>query len=291
MNDLVHRLRSGPDSTPATSRAARMATLAALSAAVMLSACGGGGGDSGLPTPSLAPSPTPVPTPAPTPAPKPAPPPAPTPVAAPMLGSCPAFASTAVFNTRIDDTTRFRALATSTAWIGAIGGSVALHADWGVGVDQSAADHYGLPLNLLAAGTPETDWPSIAFGAGTTPDESDCAVANTSGGFDVVRERLRIHRHECGDGRCAVRCQLVRGELVGRVAGRRRERRSVRRALVEGLSRRRTGCLARRCARVDVRSRLEIAVQACGDFACFSCTVAGRIAAVATVGIDAPDAY
>ena len=105
-----------------------------------------------------------------------------------MLGSCPSFLSTAVFNTRIDDTSRFKALATSATWIGAIGRTVALHADWGQTVDPSAADYYGIPLNLLTAGLPETDWPGIAFGSGTAPDESDCAIANASGGFDVVHD-------------------------------------------------------------------------------------------------------
>ena len=105
-----------------------------------------------------------------------------------MLGSCPSFPSTAVFNTRIDDTTKFKALATSGAWIGNIGTTVPLHADWGQTVDQTAADYYGIPFNLLTAGAPETDWPSIAFGSGTAPDESDCAIANTSGGFDVVHD-------------------------------------------------------------------------------------------------------
>ena len=105
-----------------------------------------------------------------------------------MLGSCPSFPSTAVFNTRIDDTTRFRALDTSTPWIGAIGNTVALHADWGTTIDQASSVYYGIPYNLLTAGAAETDWPSIAFGSGTAPDESDCAIANTSGGFDVVHD-------------------------------------------------------------------------------------------------------
>jgi hypothetical protein len=105
-----------------------------------------------------------------------------------MLGSCPSFPSTAVFNTRIDDTTRFKALAASATWIGAIGKTAPLHADWGMSVDQSASDYYGIPINLLTAGAPETDWPGIAFGSGTAPDESDCAIANTSGGFDVVHD-------------------------------------------------------------------------------------------------------
>lgn len=105
-----------------------------------------------------------------------------------MLGACPSFPSTAVFNTRIDDTTTFKALSTSGTWIGLIGNTVSVHADWGTNVDPTSSTYYGIPLNLLTASAPETDWPSIQFGSGTAPDESDCAVANTSGGFDVVHD-------------------------------------------------------------------------------------------------------
>jgi hypothetical protein len=104
-----------------------------------------------------------------------------------MLGSCPAFPATAIFNTRIDDTARFPAHASSAAWIDAIGSTRALHADWGTNDDPSAGDYYGIPLNLLSASSPETDWPSLSFTAGSAPDESDCAVANGSGGHDLVR--------------------------------------------------------------------------------------------------------
>jgi hypothetical protein len=105
-----------------------------------------------------------------------------------MLGSCPSLPSTAVFNTRIDDAARFKPLATSSAWIADIGNGVPLHADWGTNVDPSAPDYYGIPINLLNATAPETDWPVIAFGSGTAPDESDCAIANAGGGFDIVHD-------------------------------------------------------------------------------------------------------
>jgi len=104
-----------------------------------------------------------------------------------MLGSCPAFPATAIFNTRIDDVTRFPAHASSAAWISAIGGTRALHADWGTSENSAAADYYGIPSNLLSASGPQTDWPSLSFTADGAPDESDCAVANGSGGHDLVR--------------------------------------------------------------------------------------------------------
>jgi hypothetical protein len=106
-----------------------------------------------------------------------------------MLGSCPAFPPTAVFNTRIDDPVRFPAHASSAAWIAAIGPTRALHADWGINADPAAADYYGIPVNLLSAADPQTDWPSLAFVAGGAPDESDCAVASAGdpGGYAIVR--------------------------------------------------------------------------------------------------------
>jgi hypothetical protein len=170
------------------------------SAAVLATACGGGadrddttgGGASPAPVPSPAPAPAPPspspPAPPPPPAPTPPPPPpTPTPAGAAMLGSCPSFPATAIFNTRIDDSARFPTHANSAAWIGAIGGTRALHADWGSNDDPSANDYYGIPINLLSASSPETDWPSLAFTADGAPDESDCAVANGNGGHDLVR--------------------------------------------------------------------------------------------------------
>jgi hypothetical protein len=75
----------------------------------------------------------------------------------------------------------------SASWIAAIGSTRALHADWGVTENQSAADYYGIPLNLLSASAPETDWPSLAFVTDGAPDESDCAIDNGSGSHDLVR--------------------------------------------------------------------------------------------------------
>jgi len=103
-----------------------------------------------------------------------------------MLGSCPAFPATAIFNTRIDDPARFPPHASSTSWINAIGSTRALHADWGTTEDASSASYYGIPMNLLSATAPETDWPAITFTADGAPDESDCAIANGSGGHDAT---------------------------------------------------------------------------------------------------------
>src|SRR6185369_16693495 len=137
------------------------------------------------PAPSPAPTPTPSPSPSPSP-PPPAPAPAPPPAGAAMLGTCPAFPATAIFNTRIDDPVRFPPHASSTTWINAIGSTRALHADWGTTEDASSASYYGIPMNLLSATAPETDWPAITFTADGAPDESDCAIANGSGGHDAT---------------------------------------------------------------------------------------------------------
>ena len=107
-----------------------------------------------------------------------------------MLGSCPVFPATAVFNTRIDDPLKFPPHASSDAWIAAIGSTRALHADWGTTEDAASAGYYGIPMNLLSAALPETDWPAIAFTSDGAPDESDCAIADGSGGHTMTRNCL-----------------------------------------------------------------------------------------------------
>ena len=103
-----------------------------------------------------------------------------------MLGSCPSFPASAVFNTGIDDNARFPTHGSSNAWITAIGATRALHADWGSTENPAAGDYYGIPMNLLSASSAETDWPGLSFTADGAPDESDCALAN-GGGHDLVR--------------------------------------------------------------------------------------------------------
>jgi hypothetical protein len=107
-----------------------------------------------------------------------------------MLGSCPSFPATAVFNTRIDDPVRFPAHAQSGTWVNNIGSTRALHADWGQTVDQASSEYYGIPMNLLSVSAPETDWPVITFASDSAPDESDCAVSNGAGSFGIVQNCL-----------------------------------------------------------------------------------------------------
>src|SRR4051812_13936616 len=51
-----------------------------------------------------------------------------------LLGNCEMFPAQAVFNTRIDDTTRFPAHASSAQWVSSVGGTRTFHADWWKGV-------------------------------------------------------------------------------------------------------------------------------------------------------------
>jgi hypothetical protein len=196
MRDVSNVTRARAQATKSVRRLSALM----LTAAVLMAACGGGGsstdttaGAGGVspPPPSTPPAPSPPsPSPPASPSPPPPPPPPPAPPApgsAALLGSCASFPASAIFNTRIDDAVKFPPHGSSAAWIGAIGSTRALHADWGTNENQSAADYYGIPLNLLSANAPETDWPNLAFTTDGAPDESDCAVDNGSGGYDLVR--------------------------------------------------------------------------------------------------------
>ena len=153
------------------------------------------------PAPASSPAAGPASTPAPGPASSPAPGPASTvtaaaAAAAPMLGQCEMFPASAVFNTRIDDPARFPAHASSARWIQSVGAATRFRADWWLGEDPSRRDaYYGIPVNLVDGASAATDWPTLAYdmspsGVSTQqgwPHESDCAVADGSGGHALVR--------------------------------------------------------------------------------------------------------
>jgi hypothetical protein len=172
---------------------------------VSVAGCGGGGG-SGSITPAVpapastlgAGSATPTASePAATAA---APGPASTPVpslssaaSAPTLGDCELFPANAIFNTRIDDVSRFPVHPTSAQWIDVVGRSLPFQTDWGVNDNPADyATYWGIPINIVD-GTPGTsEWPVVSFDLPTSvergyPDKSDCAVPNASGGFDITR--------------------------------------------------------------------------------------------------------
>lgn len=105
------------------------------------------------------------------------------------------FPATAVFNTRIDDTSRFPVHANSAAWIANIGAGVRFHADWGTNDNPAqASTYYGIPVNTVDGTAATTEWPVIHYDFASSgasmesgwPDESDCAVA-AGGGFTLTR--------------------------------------------------------------------------------------------------------
>ncbi|RZI86463.1 MAG: hypothetical protein EOP38_01320 [Rubrivivax sp.] len=115
------------------------------------------------------------------------------------LASCPMFPATAVFNTRIDDTSRFPVHARSTAWVASIIsiGPRRLHLDWGNDDNPANLDsYYGIPINIVDGSSATTLWPLARFDippARTEPsdtpyvDESDCAAPSGTGGQVIHR--------------------------------------------------------------------------------------------------------
>jgi hypothetical protein len=106
-----------------------------------------------------------------------------------LLGNCEVFPAQAVFNTRVDDTSRFPAHASSGNWIASVGSSTPFRADWWIGVDPTQHDnYYGMPYNLVDGTAATTTWATLQYdfsssGVSTAagwPHESDCAVPNGS---------------------------------------------------------------------------------------------------------------
>lgn len=105
------------------------------------------------------------------------------------------FPSTAIFNTRIDDTSRFPVHASNAGWIASIGGGVRFHADWGTNDNPAQpSTYYGIPVNTVDGTAATTQWPVVAYDFAPSGvsmergyvDESDCAVAS-GGGFAIQR--------------------------------------------------------------------------------------------------------
>ncbi|GAA5173911.1 hypothetical protein GCM10025771_02330 [Niveibacterium umoris] len=121
----------------------------------------------------------------------------PPPAGAPEIGGCAVFPADAIFNTAIDT---LPVHPDNAAWMSLItqagARTVPLHPDWGNQDNSAQYDtYYGIPYNVVGAGAQSSDWPTVSFSvtdprAGNgdgVPDESDCAVTNTAGGFDLVR--------------------------------------------------------------------------------------------------------
>jgi hypothetical protein len=91
------------------------------------------------------------------------------------------FPPSAVFNTRIDDTSRFPAHAMSSAWVALAGAATPFMANWGGSSNPANVnDYWGVPVNTLAAGG--TQWPVVSYDGGY-PEKSDCATASDGTGI------------------------------------------------------------------------------------------------------------
>jgi hypothetical protein len=115
---------------------------------------------------------------------------------APTLADCELFPANAVFNTRIDDTSKFPADANSSAWIERVGAGVPFSADWGNdGNPAHTLTYFGMPVNVVDGSASSTAWPLVSFDFGASgmgiqqgyPDRSDCAVPDAQGGFAIAR--------------------------------------------------------------------------------------------------------
>jgi len=113
-----------------------------------------------------------------------------------MLADCEMFPASAIFNTRIDDVSRFPALPSSDAWTNLVGRDIPFSTNWGVNDNQAQFDTYwGMPINVVDGSPATTEWPVMSFDFGTSgifsslgyPNKSDCAVPDGNGGYSITR--------------------------------------------------------------------------------------------------------
>jgi hypothetical protein len=114
----------------------------------------------------------------------------------PIVGDCEMFPANAIFNTRIDDTSRFPKAAKSDDWINLIGRDTPFTTNWSS--SDNPADrggYFGIPFNVVDGTPATTSWPVVSFNFSTSgqssntgyPDKSDCAVDDGHGGFSIGR--------------------------------------------------------------------------------------------------------
>ena len=110
-----------------------------------------------------------------------------------MLGDCELFPANAIFNTRIDDVSRFPAHAKSNDWINIAGRDLPFWTDWGNNENQADyGTYWGMPINIVDGTAATTEWPVVSYdisagGERGHPDKSDCAVSDGNGGFGITR--------------------------------------------------------------------------------------------------------
>jgi hypothetical protein len=114
----------------------------------------------------------------------------------PMLADCEMFPPSAIFNTRIDDVSRFPVHPESGKWVNMVGGSVPFRTDWGVNDNPAMASTYwGIPINVVDGSPATTDWAHVQFDFASSgqsmesgwPYKSDCAIADGNG-YSIVRD-------------------------------------------------------------------------------------------------------
>ncbi len=106
------------------------------------------------------------------------------------------FPSSAIFNTRIDDTSRFPAHANSGNWVNLVGGGTQFLANWSPSSNPNdLGGYYGIPINYVDGSSSTTDWPVVSFDFAASgvsneasyPFKSDCAVPSGAG-FSIVHD-------------------------------------------------------------------------------------------------------
>jgi hypothetical protein len=106
---------------------------------------------------------------------------------APSLADCEMFPASAIFNTRIDDVSKFPVHPNSQRWIDTVGRSVPYSTDWGVNDNPAnTSTYWGMPINVVDGTPATTDWAPILFDFATSgvsmlqgwPFKSDCAVGD-----------------------------------------------------------------------------------------------------------------
>jgi hypothetical protein len=113
----------------------------------------------------------------------------------PTLGDCQLFPANAIFNTRIDDTSRFPAHPRSADWVALAGSNLPFTANWGFTDNPAANDYWGMPINIVDGTPATTNWPLVSFNfaasgvssAETYPLKSDCAVQDANG-FSILHD-------------------------------------------------------------------------------------------------------
>jgi hypothetical protein len=120
-----------------------------------------------------------------------------------MLADCEMFPSNAIFNTRIDDVSRFPKHPQSDSWVSVAGSNLPMVANWSAADNpNNPGDYYGMPINYVDGTSATTNWPVVSFdffSAGVSepsyPQKSDCAVDN-GGFFSIVHDCTTVSANQ-----------------------------------------------------------------------------------------------